>query len=385
MPPIGEDLRPINILLNARPLGTVFTGVARYARTLYQCITQLDLARVSYFSGGHISATMPRQARDALSRHFPVWARHIARRARVIAEDKLLDGYLKKGKFHVYHETGMFPLTMSTAVPSVLTIYDLSLIKYPECHPLDRVSHFNRYFYRRLPSVVHVITISEFIREEIISTLNMSPDNVTAIPLAASGAFFSRCADDIKRYLDSEGIPDRYILTVGTREPRKNLIGLVRAYSTMDTDVPLLCVGWPGWMSESLPAEIDQLRLKGRVRLLGHVSDEKLALLYSGALVSVYPSIYEGFGLPILEAMACGCPVVCSNRSSMPEVAGDAAYLVEPEDERDIARGLSEMMYDKGIRQMYVDRGRKRAVQFSWDDTAHRTIAVFRQIASDMI
>ena len=116
--------------------------------------------------------------------------------------------------------------------------------------------------------------------------------------------------------------------------------------------------------------------------LLGHVSDEELAQLYSGALVSVYPSLYEGFGLPILEAMACDCPVVCSNRSSMPEVAGNAAHLIEPEDEKDIVRGLSEMIYDDKLREAYVDRGRTRAMQFSWDKTARQTIDVFRQVAS---
>ena len=135
-------------------------------------------------------------------------------------------------------------------------------------------------------------------------------------------------------------------------------------------------------MNETLPVEIERLRLKGRVKLLGHLSDEELALLYSGALVSVYPSLYEGFGLPIVEAMACDCPVVCSNRSSMPEVADNAAHLIEPEDENDIVRGLSEMMFDSKLRRVYVARGRNRAREFSWEKTACRTIDVFRQVAS---
>ena len=377
-----EDPVMVSVLLNARPLNTVFTGVARYARTLYQHISLAGGVRVSYFCNGRINDTMPEQARDAMSRHFPVWVRHIARWARVVVEDKLLQRYFRNKAFGIYHETGLFPLTTSTLTPVVLTIYDLSLITYPECHPSDRVKHFERYFYKRLPSVNHVITISEFIREEIISILNISPDKVTAIPLAASSIFFKRNAEDVRRYLDLQGIPARYILTVGTREPRKNLIGLVRAYSRIKTDIPLLCVGWSGWMNETLPIEIERLRLKGRVRLLGHVSDEELAQLYSGALVSVYPSLYEGFGLPILEAMACDCPVVCSNRSSMPEVAGNAAHLIEPEDEKDIVRGLSEMIYDDKLREAYVDSGRNRAMQFSWDKTARQTIDVFRQVAS---
>ncbi len=377
-----EEPGVIHVLLNARPLNTVFTGVARYARTLYQHINRMGMARVSYFYNGRINDTMPEQSRDAMSRHFPVWVRHIARWARVVVEDRLLQSYFRNKMFGVYHETGLFPLTTSTVTPIVLTIYDLSLITYPQCHPSDRVKNFERYFYKRLPSVAHVITISEFIREEIISILNISPDQVTAIPLAASSVFYKRTAEDVRRYLDLQGIPARYILTVGTREPRKNLIGLVRAYSKIDTDIPLLCVGWSGWMNETLPIEIERLRLNGRVRLLGHVSDEELAQLYSGALVSVYPSLYEGFGLPILEAMACDCPVVCSNRSSMPEVAGNAAHLVDPEDEKDIARGLSEMIYDSKLRRVYVDRGRNRVMHFSWDKTARQTVDVFRQVAS---
>lgn len=371
-----------SILLNARPLSTVFTGVARYARTLYQNIERLDTVRVSYFCNGRVSETMPEQSKDVLSRHFPVWVRHVARHAKLAAEDRLLRSEFRKGCYDIYHETGSFSLTTSTAVAKILTIYDLSLITYPECHPRDRVDYFKRYFYKRLPSIDHVATISEFIRGEIIDLLHLPPDKVTAVPLAASATFYRRPEQEVGDFLESQGIPDQYILTVGTREPRKNLLGLVRAYSSMDTDIPLLCVGWSGWMSENLPQEIDRLRLRNRIKILGHLTDEELALLYSGAHVTVYPSLYEGFGLPILEAMACGCPVVCSNRSSMPEVAGGAAVLVDPEDEADIAAGLSRVIDDAVLRQSCIDKGYARERQFSWEQTAAKTMELFRNVAS---
>jgi len=379
---IGAAALPFNVLLNARPLGTVFTGVARYTRSLYQHINRLNLAQVTYFNNGRINGTMPEQSKDTFSRHFPVWVRHIARTTRMRIEDRLLAGYFEKNEYNVYHETGLFPVTTSRAVPSVLTIYDLSLITHPECHPADRVDHFERYFYDRLPLVAHIITISEFVRHEIIDQLGIPEDKVSAIPLAASSIFYPREARPVRKVLESRGIPDQYILCVGTREPRKNLIGLVRAYATMETDMPLLCVGWSGWMNEHLPGEIERLKLSDRVKFLGHVSDEELAHLYSGALISVYPSLYEGFGLPILEAMACDCPVVCSDRSSMPEVAGDAAHLIAPEEEQDIARGVTELIQNPDLRCEYIIRGRTRAAQFSWNKTARQTVSVFQQVAS---
>lgn len=382
MPSSGEESGSINVLLNARPLNTVFTGVARYVRTLYQHIIELELAKISYFCNGRVTHVMPRQSRDAMSRHFPAWVRDIARLSRVVAENLILARHFRENRFDVYHETGLFPLTTSDSVPTVFTIYDLSLITHPECHPPDRVRHFERYFYERLPVVEHIVTISEFIRGEIVAMLDVPPENVTAIPLAGSSVFYKRKAEDVRRYIDANGIPQRYVLTVGTREPRKNLIGLVHAYAEIDTDIPLLCVGWSGWLNETLPTEIERLRLKGKVKLLGHVDDESLALLYSGALASVYPSLYEGFGLPILEAMACECPVICSDCSSMPEVAGGAAHLIDPTDEQDIARGLSEMMSDSALRQLCIDKGRDRVRQFSWKNTARRTVEVFQGVAS---
>lgn len=380
--PNEEGPGSVRVLLNARPLNTVFTGVARYVRTLYENIIGLEIARISYFCNGRVSEEMPRQSSDAMSRHFPVWIRDVARVFRVVAENRLLSKYLQGNRFDIYHETGLFPLTTTADVPTVFTIYDLSLITHPECHPPDRVRHFDRYFYKRLSSVEHIITISEFIRGQIISMLGVPPEKVTSIPLAGSPVFYPRDPGEIQRYNTAQGIPERYVLTVGTREPRKNLIGLVRAYSGIDTDIPLLCVGWAGWMNEDLPVEIERLRLKGRVKLLGHVSDENLSLLYSGALFSVYPSLYEGFGLPILESMACECPVLCSDCSSMPEVAGGAAHLVDPTNEQDIARGLEEMIGDETLRQTCIDRGKVRAREFSWEQTARCTVDVFRDAAS---
>lgn len=381
--PDGETTEgPVNILLNAKPLNTVFTGIARYVRTLYQNITDLRLARTGYFCNGRVSEEMPTQSKDAMSRHFPAWVRDLARIARFVVEEQLLVRELRGGRYDVYHETGLFPLATSNAVPTVFTIYDLSPITHPQCHPPDRVRHFERYFYSRLPRVDHIITISDFIRGQIISMLNVAPEKVSAIPLAGSPVFYRRDPGDVRRYLSGKDIPDRYVLTVGTREPRKNLVGLVRAYSAIDTDIPLLCVGWSGWMNEDLPVEIERLRMDGKVKLLGHISDADLALLYSGALMSVYPSLYEGFGLPILESMACGCPVVCSGVSSMPEVAGGAALLVDPTDPEDIARGVVELMEDEALRQSCIDEGLVRSRQFSWQRTAYDTVEVFRKAAA---
>jgi alpha-1,3-rhamnosyl/mannosyltransferase len=174
------------------------------------------------------------------------------------------------------------------------------------------------------------------------------------------------------------------MLYVGTMEPRKNLLQIVRAMSLFPDNLrkhlPLVCVGWRGWKNEELMVEINRLELATDFFFLGRVDDNNLAKLYSGARVFLYPSVYEGFGLPILEAMACGCPVICSNQASLPEVAGDAAVLVAPEDHELLAHKIENTIENKDFRQHLVETGYQQITKFSWEKAAGKTMAVFRQL-----
>jgi len=369
------------ILLNAAPLCTVLSGVARYTRSLYMAILEQQLADVCYFCNGHVQETMPEQTGNPKGGRLPWQIRELLREARFKLIEYRLNKVVRKGGFSVYHETGAFPLLENAALPTVMTIYDLSLVKFKHCHPVDRVRLFERHFYKRIDQPEHFITISEFVRQEIIETFNIAPEKVTAIPLGVNKLFSRRAESSVSHYLQEKKLPDRYILTVGTHEPRKNITTLVRALARTKEKYTLVSIGWSGWLNSEFHQTVSKLKLEDRVICLGHIPDEELVLLYCGASLMVYPSLYEGFGLPILEAMACGCPVICSDTSSMPEVAGDAAIIISPEDEIAMAEAIDHVMEDEGLRQQLIESGHSRASEFSWSTTAQRTMSIFEQVS----
>ena len=173
-------------------------------------------------------------------------------------------------------------------------------------------------------------------------------------------------------------------MTVGTLEPRKNLSGLLAAYSRLPEKTqgehPLAVVGMKGWLSDALERQLEPLERRSRVRRLGYVAHEDLPFVYAGAHAFAFPSFYEGFGLPPLEAMACGVPVLISNRSSLPEVAGDAALQVDPEDVEAMTRGLERLLGDEGFRARAVRAGPERAAGFTWERCVDRTVDVYRRV-----
>jgi glycosyltransferase involved in cell wall biosynthesis len=172
-------------------------------------------------------------------------------------------------------------------------------------------------------------------------------------------------------------------LFVGTLEPRKNLSLLIRALTISKTKIPLILAGWQGWGDKKWKQLIADPKLHRRIFFAGHVDDETLACLYTGASAFVFPSLYEGFGLPILEAMACGCPVICSNAASLPEVAGDAAFQLDPTDAEGLAHALDSVLTDSTLRRSMIQKGIERAQQFSWKETAAKTLEVFTRVAGD--
>ena len=171
-------------------------------------------------------------------------------------------------------------------------------------------------------------------------------------------------------------------LFVGTLELRKNLSLLIRALSIAETKVPLILVGWQGWGDKKWMQLIDNQELQQRIFFSGYVDEETLACFYTGASAFVFPSLYEGFGLPILESMACGCPVICSNAASMPEVDGKPAFLINPTDAEALAHALDVVLTDSTLRQSMGQQGIYRTKQFSWKETAMKTLEIFAQVAS---
>ena len=376
----------MRILVNALPFVGVLTGIQRYARCLYREIEKLSGISVGYFNGIRCHPSMPQQ-RDA-----QVWARKTERLWKIppsfftelrilhwLALEQRLKMIAHTRRFDVYHETTSFPAAVR-GLPVVHTVYDLSLLKHRDKHPRERVMLFDFFFKRRLPYATHVLTISEFMRQEILEELRLPEDRVTAVPLAPEAVFYRRSPEQVAQVLAKAGWPSEYFLFVGTLEPRKNLPLLLQALARSKTRVPLILAGWQGWGGPDWESDLERLKLRERVVCTGYVDEEALACLYSGAAAFVYPSWYEGFGLPVLEAMACGCPVICSNTSSLPEVAGDAAILIDPRDAEGLANALDTVLDDSALQQSLAQLGLKKAAEFSWENTALRTLEVFANV-----
>ncbi|UCC62303.1 MAG: glycosyltransferase family 4 protein, partial [Anaerolineae bacterium] len=269
-------------------------------------------------------------------------------------------------------------------VPAVTTVHDLSTLLFPELHLQNTVEMHERKLRFVREQADCVIAVSEHTRQEVIEYLGVPPERVQVIYEAAAEHFHPiqdvyTIAATTHRY----GLePGSYVLTVGTLEPRKNHTRLVGAFHLLRQQratqgLKLVLVGRKGWLCDDLFQRIQALGLTDDVIITGAIPDHDLPALMNGALVFIYPSLYEGFGLPLLEAMACGTPVIASNRSSMPEVVGDAGLLVDPEDESALAEALMAILRDKTRRQEMSCRGIEQATRFSWKKAAKQTIRVY--------
>jgi glycosyltransferase involved in cell wall biosynthesis len=278
---------------------------------------------------------------------------------------------------------GMLP--MRAPVATVVTIHDMSLRLFPQCHPLRR-----RLINRPLIGVAArradaIVTPSDSARCDLLRFHRVAPDRVTVVHEAAGPRFMpERDRARLDAVRDRYHLPAPFCLYVGTIEPRKNLTRLVDAFCAAraaGTPHHLVCVGPYGWASRDLGARIDRLGLRSVVRFIGYAPAADLPLIYNASEFFVFPSLYEGFGLPVVEAMACGTPVITSNTSSLGEIANGAAITVDPEDTGALAEAIHRLSYDRALRDRLADRGRARAGTFSWERTARAMLSVYVRAA----
>ncbi len=286
-------------------------------------------------------------------------------------------------KDHIYHSPNfMLP---PYAGKKVTTFHDLSIFKYPEFHPEARVSFLRPEIIKAAKNATHIITDSEAVRQEVIEFFSRSAEEVTTVPLASSIGNSAPDSTLLDSFLKSHNLQNKqFFLFVSSIEPRKNISRFLDAYELLPSafrkQYPLVLTGSSGWKSEDILDRIRLLKDSGSVQYLGYTSEIELGYLYSSAGALVFPSIYEGFGLPIIEAQAMGVPVVTSNLSCMPEVAGNAALLVDPYDVEAISGALEQIMLDEVLREKLKVEGRKNAGQFSWDKTAAKTLDVYSRL-----
>jgi len=262
-------------------------------------------------------------------------------------------------------------------IPTITFVHDLSHIRFKEYHPKERVEYFERFLPRSIQKSAKIVTISEFTKKELMDLELCEPQKIEVIYNGVDEKFRPTSKEKFAPTGKKYGVEYRgYFLFVGTLEPRKNLKTLLEAYlrylAKTSHPTPLLLAGGGGWRSEQFDDVLQKALGTGYVRRLGYVSEEELIALYGGAKAFVFPSIYEGFGLPPLEAMACGTPVLASNASSIPEVVGDAGMLVDPLDSDQIARALTILDEDEALRLTLAKKGLARSRNFSWSKAAAR-------------
>jgi alpha-1,3-rhamnosyl/mannosyltransferase len=285
-------------------------------------------------------------------------------------------------RFDVYHEPNYLPLPCD--VPTVATVHDLSVLLHPEWHPADRVAAFERDFRIGLGQCTHVLTDTDCVRREIIQTLGLPPERVTRAHIGIRRRLRPLAGEEVRRGLHVLGLPPQYLLFVGTLEPRKNVLRLLRVYCSLPEAVrsrwPLVLVGGWGWNAGDVAEYLHSEARHRGVRHLGYVADADLPVLYNGARALVYPSLYEGFGLPPVEMLACGGAVLASTAGALAETVGGQAHLILAEDEDGWRAAMLRVVADEEWWQSLRRGAVAAARRYTWENCATATLRVYRKV-----
>lgn len=376
----------MRVLLDAFPLLAPKSGVGYYALNLVKALAQeFSEDEYVYFYGRRFSREILEAAPsfDAGLRTF--LKKSFKKPYRLTQPVKEL--FFRLGapfcKADVYHELNYVPLPYKG--PQVATVFDMSLKRYPMTHPADRRAYFESYFPKRLKNSDHFITISDFSKRELSELYGVPLEKITTVYLGGLSQG-DPSPEEVAAFRKEKNLPERYFLYCGNLEPRKNLPLLIAAYSLALKKEPLLpplvLVGSPSWLSEDIFSAIRKESLGEKVLVTGYVPYGDLPLYYAGATAFFFPSLYEGFGLPVLEAMEKGLPVAASDCSSIPEVLGDAGLLIPPEDAGGWAEALLRLSGDEILRRELSKKSLERAKLFSWQRAARETRAVYEKTLS---
>ncbi len=378
----------LTIALNSKILLAPRTGIGNYVVELAQALQHDAGLEMHYFHGARwqnklADVPMPGYSRWAniVKRCLP--GAYVLRRA---FEQKCFNRGAHKARPDVYHEPSLWPLNF--AGPTVMTVHDLTHIHYPQTQPGDRLKEIERRLPSALARVDRILVDSVFIGEEIKQHYNVPEQKIVVAPLGCAAIFQPRVEQQVAVRLKKLGLHYRgFILSVGTLEPRKNLLLTLKAHARLPLFLrerfPLLVVGMQGWHAEQLQGALSHAVSAGHVRLAGYLDQADLACVMAAAKMMVFPSLYEGFGLPVLEAMASGTPVITSDCASLPEVAAGAGAYVNPQDEEGLAEQMRCLMEDEDIWMARSVAGLERSAQFSWGKCAAVTTEVYRQVASN--
>lgn len=377
----------MKVILSVEPVRFPLTGIGRYT---YELASELqrcpEIVSLKLFSGVGYLPGLPAGSDQSSAAHG---LKRMVQKSAVMIElyrvlmPLLRAKALRNDSDHLYHGPNFF--IPPFAGRSVATFHDLSPFTWGQCHDPKRIRYLQKELRATLDRADCLITDSEFTRRELAAFSGWSMERIHAVPLASSGVFRPRTAGELLATLTRHGLqPGGYSLYVGTIEPRKNIETLLDAYGRLPLALrqrwPLILSGYKGWRSASIHERIEAAQREGWARYLGFVPGEDLPSLYAGARLFAFPSLYEGFGLPVLEALSSGIPVVCSNSSSLPEVAGGAALMCEPQDVESLTANLRCALEDESWRGIATDAGLRHAATFSWERCARQTIEVYKKV-----
>lgn len=324
---------------------------------------------------------------SSLGLHFSRWPtqRPVVR---IAWEQFIQPVVLRRAGVELLHAMA-FVAPLAAPCPFVVTVYDLSFLRYPEAfRPFNRwyLSRFTAHSVQRARAV---LAISESTRQDVINLLGVPPDRVHTIYCGVDDEFRPLPVADIAAFKLARHLPDTFVLFLGTLEPRKNIEGLIRAYATWRQREakapPLIVAGGKGWYYKHIFELVESLNLTNAIRFPGYIPQNELPLWYNAASLFVYPSHFEGFGLPVLEAMACGTPVITSTVSSLPEVAGpdgSTGRLIDPADPDALADAMADLINRPEQRAAMSQQALARAATFRWEKTAQETVAVYKQVVT---
>jgi glycosyltransferase involved in cell wall biosynthesis len=366
------------LYLDISPAVHAKAGLSRYADSLAQALLQKAPERFAFFYNRSGDSYIPpwlsgHAASSVRAGYKPwrvaVWLGQLAR----LGFDRLVPGC------ELFHATEHLLLPLQKP-PTVLTVHDMIFQLFPEHHKRLNRWYLNAAMPLYCRRADAIICVSEHSKSDLVRVWKIDPAKVHVVYEAADSRFRPMPPEHVVAIRERYGLPQRYLLTVGTIEPRKNLSRLLDALSLLrrqGEDVRLVVVGQRGWLYHDFLASLERFEPRHAVILPGFVPDEDLPTVYSGATMTVLASLYEGFGLPILESMACGTPVVSSWTSSLPELGGDAVCYFDPQNVEEMATVIQKVWCDAGLRQKMRQQGFVQAARFSWDRTAEETMRVY--------
>ncbi|NTV52445.1 MAG: glycosyltransferase family 4 protein [Candidatus Firestonebacteria bacterium] len=384
----------MNIVINAIPLLSTQTGVGNCIFNISHSLLKLDkVNRYTFYYGYYSTRLQSSQEPGNLDNEVKFItlqrSKSMIKKIPFLGElsksviERYNNALSRKMNFDVYYEPNYIPSGIH-AKHLVTTVHDLSFHHHPEWHPDDRVKYFKRTFFPRVLKSDVITTDSHFIKQEVVNELGIAPDRVRVIYMGYDQSLFKVYpAAEVEAFRASRKLPKKFILFVGSIEPRKNLERLLIAYLQLPEaekrECKLVLSGFAGWKNSAIMNLIQKAH--EHVIFLGYLSVHELALLYNAATIFAYPSLYEGFGLPPIEAMACGTPVLVSRAASLPEVCGDAALYCDPLEVDQISSQLQKLFFDEGLQKRLVETGFQKIRNYTWDKSAEQLLQLFREIS----